>query len=237
MAEPVGHVALVKALDGFLAEIDGLLAAGQPSELPQPARDALMTAYAPLIACLPRAFELEGERDRREPLIVQALLEQVQGLEPLMIEKMMAAGLGKLSALYAARADEIAAVTGIPDTIAAATAARIQAFRRATPAGLATVDPAATLRELGALLDSLRAQHTAFEEAARGWSDKDRQAKKQARRQRQLAFSQITIELVRLGEVDLAQRMPKLAFARRIEELDRLIGQAALSARTSKKAS
>jgi hypothetical protein len=29
-----------------------------------------------------KAFALEGERDRREPLIVQALLQQVPGLDP-----------------------------------------------------------------------------------------------------------------------------------------------------------
>ena len=91
---------------------------------------------------------------------MRALLEQVEGLDPLMIDKMMAAGLGRLAPLYAARADEIAAVTAIPDDIAAATAARVQAFHRATPAALATVDPAATVRELAGLLERLRAEHT-----------------------------------------------------------------------------
>ena len=133
-------------------------------------RDTLLAAYAPLGACLPSAFALEGERDRREPIVVRALLEQVAGLEPLMVDKLMAAGLGTLAALFAARADEIAAVTGIPDAIAARAAARIQAFRRATPAALATIDPAATIRELAQLLEQLRTEHTAFEEAARGWS-------------------------------------------------------------------
>ena len=137
-----GPPALVEALDGFDAALAEVLAAGQPPTPSAAARDALLAAYAPLAPALPRAFELEGERDRREPLIVRALLEQVPGLEPLMIEKLMAAGFGRLAALYAARADEIAAVTGIPDAVAAATAARIQAFRRATPAALAAVDPA-----------------------------------------------------------------------------------------------
>jgi len=232
MAEPVGHSAMVEAIERFDAALAEVLAPGQPPTPSVAARDALLAAYEPLRACLPRGFDLEGERDRREPLIVRALLDQVSGLEPLMIEKMLAAGFGKLSALTAARADEIAAVTGIPDVVAAATVARIQAFRRTTPAGLASVDRGATIRDLARLLETLRTQHVAFEEVSRSWSEGDRSAKRQRRRERQQTLLQITIELARLGEVDLAQRLEKLPFAKKIEDLDRMISQAALSAPT-----
>src|SRR5437868_13903260 len=108
MAEPVGHTALVEAIDRFDAALAEVLAPGQPPTPSAASRDALLAAYEPLRVCLPRGFELEGERDRREPLIVRALLDQVPGLEPLMIDKMLAAGFGKLSMLVAARADELA---------------------------------------------------------------------------------------------------------------------------------
>ena len=42
-----------------------------------------------------------------------------------------------------------------------------------------------------------------------------------------MSFLQITIALVRLGEVDLALRLPKLAFARRIDELDAIVSRPA----------
>jgi hypothetical protein len=232
MAEPVGQTAMIEAIDRFDAALEQALAPGQPATPSAPSREALLEAYEPLRTCLPRAFELEGERDRREPLIVRALLDQVSGLEPLMIDKIMAAGFGKLSALIAARADEIAAVTGIPDVIAAATVARVQAFRRATPAGLATVDRGETIRDLGRLLELLRTQHVAFEEVSRGWSEKDRSTKRVRRKERQQTLLQITIELARLGEVDLALRLDKLPFGKKIDELDRMIRQAALSAPT-----
>jgi hypothetical protein len=231
MASEVGHPALVAALDGFVGALQAVLEPGQPSDLTGPTRDTLLAAYAPLASCLPRAFALEGERDRREPIVVRALLDQVTDLEPLMVDKMMAAGLGTLAALFAARADEIAAVTGIPDAVAAAVAARIQAFRRANPAALATVDPAATIRELSKLIDQLRAEHTAFEEAARGWSPDARLAKKQLRRQRQTTFLQVTIALVRLGEIDFALRLPKLAFGRRLDDLERIVASRAAAVR------
>ena len=227
MAAEVGHTVLVGALDGFLAAVQKVLEPGQPPGVTGPSRDALLAAYVPLCTCLPRAFEVDGERDRREPLVVRALLEQVPGLDTLMIDKMMGAGLGRLAPLYAARADEIAAVTAIPDDIAAATATRVQAFHRATPAALATVDPAATVRELAVLVERLRTEHAAFEDAARGWSEADRLSKKRLRWVRQVSFLQITIALVRLGEIDLAVRLPKLAFARRLDELDSIVSRAA----------
>jgi hypothetical protein len=229
MAEPVGHTPLVEALDRFDAALGEILAPGQPATPAGPARDALLAAYAPLRACLPRAFELDGERDRREPLIVRALLEQVAGLDPLSIEKLTAAGFGKLSALYAGRADEIAVVSGIDESVAAAIVARVQAFRRATPAGLAAVDTAATLRELTRLVVLARSQHLAFENASRSWAEQDRVGKRQLRRERQLSLLQITIELVRLGEVDLIQRLEKLPFVKKMEEIDELIFRAAQS--------
>ena len=123
-------------------------------------------------------------------------------------------------------------MTDIPDVVAAATVARIQAFRRATPAALASVDRGATYRELARLLDILRVQHGAFEEVSRGWSDGDKNAKRQRRRERQVSLLQITIELARLGEVDVALRLDKLPFAKKIEEIDRLVSQAALSGAT-----
>jgi len=231
MASEVGHQALVAALDGFVGALQTALEPGQPPEVTGPSRDTLLSAYAPLASVLPRAFALDGERDRREPIVVRALLEQVVELEPLMIDKLLAAGLGTLAQLFAARADEIAAVTGIPEAIAAEVAGRIQAFRRSTPAALATVDPPSTVRELVKLLDQLRAENTAFDEVARGWTQSDRQAKKQIRQRRQTTFLQITIALVRLGEIDFALRLPKLPFARRIEDLDRVVSTRAASMR------
>ena len=223
MASEVGHAALVAAVDGFVGALQGVLEPGQPAEVTGPSRDTLLSAYAPLANCLPRAFALEGERDRREPILVRALLEQVAGFEPLMIDKLMAAGLGTLAQLFTAKADEIAAVSGIPAPVAAAVVARIQAFHQSTPAALAAVDPATTVRELDKQVEQLRAEHAAFEEASRGWTETDRRAKKDLRERRQTTFLQVTIALVRLGEIDAAVRLPKLPFARRLDELDRIV--------------
>jgi hypothetical protein len=227
MASQVEHAPLVTALDGFEAAVAAALGPGAPPAIARATREALLGAYQPLIAAMPRAFELDGERDRREPLVVRALLDQVAGLDPLMIDRMVAAGLGRLEALLTAKADEIAVVAEVPEEIAAAVAARVQTFKRETPAALSAPDPAATARELGGLIAALEREHQAFEDASRGWSAGDRDAKKRLRRQREVSFLQVVITLARLGEVNFVLELQKLPFARRIEELSRLGAQIA----------
>jgi hypothetical protein len=230
MASEVDHATLPAAIDAFDKALAELLRPGAPSVVASADREALLAAYAPLIAAMPRAFELEGERDRREPVVVRALLEQVSGLAPLMVDRMIAAGLGRLEALYQAKGDEIAVVADVPGEVAAATVACVQAFRRATPAALAAPDGGAAAEELRGLVGELGEDHRAFEAAARGWSEADREAKKRTRRKRDVDFAKVTIALARLGEVDLALQLPKVPFQRRLEELEALARRVAAAA-------
>jgi hypothetical protein len=156
---------------------------------------------------------------------VRALLGQVPGLEPLMVDRLIGAGLGRLDPLLKARADEVAAVAGLTAEVAGAVVARVQAWKRDTPAALASPDRAATARELVALVRTLSDENRSFEDASRGWSQTDRDAKKRLRRQRDVSFLQITIVLARLGEVDAALTLEKLSFARRLEELGRMVSR------------
>ena len=212
MAAPVGHSALVTALDGFRAASQKALAPGSP----RPHRPRATRCWPPTSrsrACLPSAFELEGERDRREPLIVRALLEQVAGPRAAHDRQDDGGGARRLSPLLAARADEIAAVTGIPDDIAAATGRASRPSGATTPGGARDGRPRATVRELVSCCERLRAS-----------TSRSRRPRAAGRRpiaapsggcaaQRQQTFLQITIVLARLGEVDLALRLEKLAFA------------------------
>jgi hypothetical protein len=143
---------------------------------------------------------------------------------------MIAAGLGRLEALYQAKSDEIAVVADVPADVAAATVERVQAFRRATPAALAAPDGGAVARELRALVAELGEDHREFEAAAGGWSAADREAKKRTRRKRDVDFARVTIALARLGEVDLALHLSKVPYQRRLEELEALLRRLAVAA-------
>jgi hypothetical protein len=215
MAEPVGLADLCKGLDAFSAALDSDARSRDPG-----AAERLLAAYQPLVAALPRAFTLDGDRDRREPLLLQALLRQVPGLEPLMIQRLAAAGLGALEAIMRARADEMAAVAALPMTVAAALATKVQELHAPAAAALET---ATARRALHARIRALEACHQAFEKASTRWSAESRTAKRRHRRERELAYLPIVVALARAGEVDLVDRLSTLPFARRIEELDRCL--------------
>src|SRR6185369_11806194 len=82
------------------------------------ARDALLLAYTKLAELMPDAFGLDGERGKREAIIVHALLQMVPEMRKNTIDKLYAAGLSSLDTLFVAKADEISATTGITEELA-----------------------------------------------------------------------------------------------------------------------
>jgi hypothetical protein len=224
MAEPLEMAALGQAIDRFAAALDAETRAG--AALGPEARERLMAAYQPLCEALPGAFVLDGERDRREPLLVPALLRQVPGLDPLMVQRLGAVGLGRLETLMRASADEIAVMAEIPPAVAAALVAKMQELRGVTDAALGLDSPAAR-KALEAEVRAFEAACQAFERAAAAWSAESRAAKVHHRRQRERVFLRIVVALARAGEVDLAHRLETLPSVRRIEELDRCLREAA----------
>ncbi len=209
---------LCEALDGFCDGVDRAVA-----------RDELIRRYQRLIELIPAAFELDAERDRREPIIVESLLRQVAGVESGTIAKLRAVGLDRLDTLLRASAAEMAAASGIRREVAAAIAARLSAYRTASPATVAAPDVGAAHRELRELVAALHQQHDDFERASRAWSDQARDAKRTARRDRDRTFLQIRVVLARLGEHDRIARLDKAAFAERLADLDRLVAEIARS--------
>jgi hypothetical protein len=222
MAEQVEIADLVAALDGFGGALDKVAKQGG-SAIAGEAKDILLAAYAPLIARWDRAFALDGERDRREPVIVQALLQQVQGLEPLMFDRVFAVGLNRLESLFPASAEEIAVVAELPLEVASAIVAKVEEFRRTTPAGVASTESPVVRRQIEALITGLEGQHLAFERASQGWSKDNLQSKKRSRRDRDTAWLQMKVALARLGEIDFLVRLEKQPFGRRIEDLNRFV--------------
>jgi hypothetical protein len=210
---------LTAALDEFCAAVDGAIAASS-TQIDAAGKEELLKRYHRLIELIPRAFELDGERDRREPIIVESLLRQVDGVEKLTIDKLFAAGLGRLDALLKANADELAVVSGIRPELAVAIVDRLRAFRAGTGSTLSAADAAAELRALKALVAALRDQHDAFERASAGWSEDAEKRKRAARKQREETYLQIKVALARLGDRDIIGRLDKLPFEARIRDIE-----------------
>src|SRR5262249_48615529 len=150
-----------------------------------------LARYERLTELIPQAFELDAERDRREPIIVEALLLQVDGVEKLTIDKLFAVGLNRLETLMNANADEMVAVSGIQTAIAAGIVSKFRSYREAKPASVSVRDPAAERRELADLLNTLSVQNADFERAASTWTEESRTRKRELRKQREQTFQQI----------------------------------------------
>ena len=210
---------LCLALDEFCTAVDQALTDSQ-TLIEGPSKEALLERYHRLIELIPNAFELDGERDRREPIIVESLLRQVDGVEKITIDKLFANGLGRLDALLKANAEDIVAVSGIRREVAAAIADRMRLFRADAPAAFAAPDAAAEHRALRDLAATLRMQNDEYERAASGWSDDAREKKKHFRKEREATYLQIKVRLARLGQREVIARLEKMPFNERIRDID-----------------
>jgi hypothetical protein len=221
MAQQVDLSELCGALDEFSAAIDAAVTGR--ARIGDDEKAALLRKYQRLIELIPQAFELDAERDRREPIIVEALLLQIDGVERLTIDKLFAVGLNRLDLLTAANQQDLVAVAGLPGALATAIVDKFQAHRARTKAAVSVRDPAAELRELAALLRSLSTQNAAFDRVANEWSADARAQKRELRKQREQTFLSIKVSLARLGARDQLSRLEKLPFQARIEDLERYL--------------
>jgi hypothetical protein len=220
MAQEMDLGELCEAIDAFCEAIDAAIESGQATVAG--ARKAeLQRRYKRLIELIPQAFALEGERDRREPIIVESLLRQVAGVEKITIDKLFAVGLNKLAALIRSNATDIAATSGVDPALAAAIAERFRSYRDAVPSAVAAQDSDAERAQLRRLVDVLKYHHREYNDAAAGWSDQDRVRKREARRLREEAFLQVRVALARLGETQQLAQIERRPFDQRIAAVER----------------
>ena len=209
---------LGEALEGYAAALARVASRGGAT-VSGDGRDDLMRAYAPLAEEMPDAFGLEGERGRREAIIVHALLQQVPEVRKVTIDKIYAAGLTSLDTLFLAKPDEISATTGIGESVASSIVDKFQRYKREI-AALADANRAAERRRLGELCAEMRDLHTRFDRASSEWSDEASKEKKMMRQARAEVLLQVKVLLARLGEVERLGKIERLPFERKIEELD-----------------
>ena len=204
------------ALEGFSAALD--LAAGEAS-IHREVKDLLAGAYTKLTELLPAAFALDGERGRREPIIVRALLLQVPGVRKVALDKIYAAGLVSLDMLYAAGPKDLAETTGLDLDLAARIHERLQRHRREAAALDPGRDRAAERAELATLVADLERAHDEHERAAASWSKDAAVTRASARKERNDLMLQVSVLLARMGEVDRLKALERATFANKIKDL------------------
>lgn len=211
------------ALEGYATALE--LAAGEAT-LHGEAREMLSAAYGRLVAAMPHVFALDGERGRREPILVRSLLLQVPGVRQVAIDKLYAAGIHSLEVFYAARPRELSEATGLDEGLATAIWERFQRYRREVAALSPSKDRAKERAELGSLVAELRSHHEEHERAAAGWSPEAAARRAKARKDRADTVLRIDVLLAQLGQVDLQRALVKMSFQQKIRELGRYLDEA-----------
>lgn len=206
----------VKALDRAAETAGAKISAAE--------RGGVMSAYAKLASLLPSAFELKGDRDRREPLVVHHLLLQIPGIYKVTLDKLYAAGLASLEALCRSSAEDLVAIGRLEAENAQAIIRRFQSYwRERTEHPLQKAEERAKqkLRELVAELGR------AHEEFQRAEAKEDREAKRRARAERRARALAMNVLLAQLGEVDLVEELERSPTERRISRVRSYIEGAA----------
>jgi len=183
----------------------------------------LMQRYQRLIELIPNAFSLDVERDRREPIIIEALLSQIEGVERPIIDKLFAVGLNRLDALLSANVDDLVVVANVRHDLAITIVDHFQAYRQSARSVMSAPDPAVEKKQLHDLLIVMSLQNDEFNRADRDWTDEARTAKRELRKQREQTFQKIKVALARLGEREQLSRLERLPFKDRIAMLDRYL--------------
>ncbi|HEU0030270.1 MAG TPA: hypothetical protein VFQ53_06555 [Kofleriaceae bacterium] len=221
MAAQMELADLCTALDEFCAAVD--VAIVEKNAITEGGKTELLRRYERLIELIPQAFALDSERDRREPIIIEALLFQIDGVERPIIDKLFGVGLNRLDALIRANVDDMVAVSGIRREIAEAIVEQFRTYRSDAKSIVSAPDAMAERRQLHDLLITLSLQNDDYNRVATGWTDEARAAKRNLRKQREQTFQRIKVALARLGEKDQVAKLERMPFQERIATIDRYL--------------
>jgi hypothetical protein len=179
-------------------------------------RERLLAHYEALARALPMAFDLKGERSRREPMVVHHLLLQVQGVHKLAIDKLYAAGLASLEGLGRSSVEDLMAHARLDRDGAEGIVRRFRSYLRERTEQVLERGEAKVKQRLLALIDELKQAHEEFLHAD---AEEDRSAKRRARFDRRARALEMNVLLAQLGEIDLIAELERSATDRRIQRM------------------
>jgi hypothetical protein len=186
------------------------------SKIGKTERTAIMNAYGKLVSLLPSAFEVKGDRDRREPLVVHHLLLQIPGVQKVTLDKLYAAGLASLESLCRASAEDLVAIGRVEEESAHAIVRRFQAYWRERAEEPIVKAEDRAKHKLRELVSGLAKAHDDFQAAE---AAEDRERKRRARSERRERALAMNVLLAQLGEVDLVEELERSPTERRIERV------------------
>jgi hypothetical protein len=169
---------------------------------------------------MPQAFALDLDRNQREAVIMQSLLLQVRDVKKVTLDKMYAAGLTTLEAMFLATPGDIAATTGIPEALAARIVERFSTYHEQVKTTVPDATRAQERQRIAALMSRLRGEHEEYARASESWSRDASERKKELRKARAQTLLDIQVELARLGQLE------RLPFEKKLAHLESFLEEA-----------
>jgi hypothetical protein len=216
---------LCGALDRFSEALAGAQAGGERT-VGGERRATVLASYDELSGLLPNAFSLDLDRDQRGALILQALLLQVPGVKKVTLDRMYAAGLTTLEAMFMATADDIASTSGISGELAAHIVERFRTYREQLKTTVPDATRALERQRVAELTSCLRRETEEYERASESWSRDAGEKKKERRKARAQTLLDIQVVLARLGEVNLLGELERLPFESKLAHLESFLEEA-----------
>lgn len=217
-AAQIGHSQLLFALRAFEIGVDLARGSGKP-RIEGELRTQLLNAYQELRRILPDAFNVDDERNRREPIIIHNLLRQVQGVRRLELDKMYAAGLTTLEMLYRIREADLCEATGLDRALCGRVVKQVESYRaerlQAVP------DDESGRERLRTLVVTLRETEDQFRAAP-----EQTVVRRELRQNRDHLVRQLYVHLAQSGEVDLVDELARYSVQRKIECIEAFLKRA-----------
>jgi hypothetical protein len=216
---------LCEALDRFSVALSETSASGVKT-VAGTAKETLLARYDDLSRLMPQAFALDLDRTQREAAILQSLLLQVPEVKKVTLDRMYAAGLTTLEAMFLATPGDIAATTGIPESLAALIVDRFKAYREQVKKTVPDATRAKEREHIAELTAKLRRECDEYERVSSEWAKGSSEQKKELRKAREQTLLDIQVVLARLGEVDRLTQLERLPFEKKLAHLESFLEEA-----------
>jgi hypothetical protein len=211
---------LCEALDAF---IETLVRAEQEKarSIGGQMREELLASYGRLAQTFPAVFALGEERNRREAVIVHALLSQIPDVGKVTLDKLYGAGLGALDVMLLAKPGDVASATGLDMELAARICERFARYKKELASAEHDESRSNERDMLAALVVELRLRHDQLEAIGRETpSEADLKKRRNLRKERDAKLAEIQVALAQTGAVDLVSKLAPLPFAAKLEALE-----------------
>jgi hypothetical protein len=189
-------------------------------------RDRLIAHYEELSTLMPQAFALDLDRTQREAVILQSLLLQVPDVKKVTLDRLYAAGLTSLEALFLATPADLAATTGIGEALATRIVERFRTYREQVQAAVPDATRTNARDRVAKLTARLRQEHDEYERTSQSWTREADAKKKKLRTARAQTLLDIQVVLARLGEVERLKELERLPFERKVAHLESFLEEA-----------